>query len=170
MPGNNPILEYINYAIDADDEYVLIYFDLDNFKPFNDKFGFRQGDRAILLMSETLKSAFYNEFIGHIGGDDFFVGLKTNSNIAKSKINDAFKQFQLNMESFYEPEIRKSGFYISEDRTGIIRDFQLLSCSAAMIVIQNGARKITSNKLISLIADIKKSAKTSTNHIAEILV
>ena len=170
LPGNNPILEYINYVIESDEEYILIYFDLNNFKPFNDKFGFRQGDRAILLMAETLKAVFYNEFVGHIGGDDFFVGLKTNSNMAKSSIIDVFRQFQLNMESFYEPEIRKSGFYISEDRDGIIKEFSLLSCSAAMIVMQCGTRNITSNKLISIIADIKKSSKTSTNHIAEFVV
>ena len=54
------------------------YFDFDNFKPYNDRYGFRQGDRTILLFSDILKktSGANKFFAGHIGGDDFFAGFR----------------------------------------------------------------------------------------------
>ncbi|MFX7506900.1 diguanylate cyclase, partial [Acinetobacter baumannii] len=55
---------------------IACYLDLDNFKPFNDKYGFRAGDRALLMFSELLKMLQVGNdiFVGHVGGDDFFVG------------------------------------------------------------------------------------------------
>lgn len=76
LPGNNLINSYLNKAFkDDESSYIFVYFDFDNFKPFNDRFGFRQGDRAIILFADILKEHMEKEdsFIGHIGGDDFSV-------------------------------------------------------------------------------------------------
>lgn len=53
---------------------MMVYFDFDNFKPFNDYYGFRKGDRAITLFADILKSSvgFEECLVGHVGGDDFF--------------------------------------------------------------------------------------------------
>jgi len=63
---------------DIENACVLVYFDFDNFKPYNDRYGFRQGDRTILLFSDILKktSGANKFFAGHIGGDDFFAGFR----------------------------------------------------------------------------------------------
>ena len=79
LPGNNSIFDYVFQALrDINNVYALIYFDFDNFKAYNDTCGFRQGDRVILLFSELLKSRSLSRdrFIGHVGGDDFFMAIK----------------------------------------------------------------------------------------------
>ena len=165
LPGNNAITTFINEALLDDSEYVLVYFDLNNFKPFNDTFGFRQGDRAILMFAETLRKSSSN-FIGHIGGDDFFIGLKTNLDDARLLVSEILDKFTHNMESFYSPEIRQSKQYSGHDREGNFKLFPLLSCSAAMILIPTGERTKTIDQIISQIADIKSDAKNSPDNIA----
>ncbi|MBO6802990.1 MAG: GGDEF domain-containing protein, partial [Thalassospira sp.] len=75
LPGNSAIYRYAARALaEPRRRRFAVYFDFDNFKPFNDQYGFRQGDRAILLFKDILgKVLSQNDwFVGHIGGDDFF--------------------------------------------------------------------------------------------------
>lgn len=64
-------------ALEAETPSTLVSFDLDNFKPFNDFYGFRQGDRVILPLAELMCRAFGagDAFLGHVGGDDFLAGM-----------------------------------------------------------------------------------------------
>ena len=76
LAGNSSIASYVSEACpNTAEDFVLAYMDLDNFKAFNDAYGFRQGDRAILLFAELMRKQFQqdNIFLGHVGGDDFFV-------------------------------------------------------------------------------------------------
>ena len=79
LPGNILIQDYLANAVaDSGTAYHFAYLDFDYFKPFNDKYGFRTGDRAILMCADILRSAFGKEgrFVGHVGGDDFFVAFR----------------------------------------------------------------------------------------------
>jgi diguanylate cyclase (GGDEF)-like protein len=175
LPGNAIILEFIQKAItDTSSEYILAYLDLDNFKPFNDKFGFRQGDRAILLFADTIKeeTARFKPFLGHIGGDDFFIGYKVEDNGAiedfEKTLKTALKKFAQNAESFYSKEDRKAGFITAKDRFGIMRNFDLLSASCAAIIIGKDKKEITLDKITYAIAELKKSAKNSPQKYASL--
>ena len=73
LPGNTMIEKYISKSLNTNTKYLLCYFDLDNFKAFNDVYGFRNGDRVIQLFADIMrKELSKNFFIAHIGGDDFF--------------------------------------------------------------------------------------------------
>jgi EAL domain-containing protein (putative c-di-GMP-specific phosphodiesterase class I)/GGDEF domain-containing protein len=75
LPGNTMINEFIEESLQEQSlALAFVYFDFDNFKPFNDRYGYRQGDRAIMLFADILREASNPSkfFIGHIGGDDFF--------------------------------------------------------------------------------------------------
>ncbi|MGB5866853.1 MAG: EAL domain-containing protein, partial [Arcobacteraceae bacterium] len=73
LPGNKKIEEYLINGFDSKKLFHIVYFDFNDFKPFNDHYGFRQGDRAISLFATLLKAqSTSNNFIAHIGGDDFF--------------------------------------------------------------------------------------------------
>ena len=112
-----------------------IAFDFDNFKPFNDTYGFRQGDRAILLFAELCRKAARPEtwFLGHIGGDDFFIGIRGASvEDGVAEVSALIRQFASDIESFYDPEARARGFITAEDREGKTRTFPLLSASAVL--------------------------------------
>jgi len=77
LPGNLMVANYMVDALESDQRpQVFVHFDFDNFKPFNDRFGFRQGDRAIAMFADLMRSrlAAGDVFWGHIGGDHFFLG------------------------------------------------------------------------------------------------
>ncbi|TXI81674.1 MAG: GGDEF domain-containing protein [Flavobacteriales bacterium] len=75
LPGNVPINEHVDRMIEGDYPFVAAYIDIDNFKPFNDHFGYRRGDELILILAQQIRAAVDGrlDFVGHIGGDDFFV-------------------------------------------------------------------------------------------------
>ncbi len=169
LPGNNPISDYLSEMLDDQDCcYSLIYFDLDHFKPFNDTLGFRQGDRAILMFAEIMRTTLNlpNAFLGHIGGDDFFAGLR---DMAPDRVVDLVldmqSAFRTSIESFYDAETRARGHIVAENREGVRVTYPLLSCSAALIEIPAGPRSASLDQIVSAIADIKKAAKASVNHI-----
>lgn len=174
LPGNAIINEFIQKAtMDSSHEYLLAYLDLDNFKPFNDKFGFRQGDRAILLFADTLKeeTARFKPFLGHIGGDDFFVGFmaeEQNINEFEECLKSAIKKFAQNAESFYSKEDRKAGFVTAKDRFGITREFNLLSASCATVILGKDKKDTTPEDIAYAIAELKKAAKNSPEKYASL--
>jgi len=71
LSGNRIINEFVANAMESKEKVMMAYFDFDNFKPFNDYYGFRKGDRAITLFADILKSSvgFDECLIGHVGGD-----------------------------------------------------------------------------------------------------
>ncbi len=175
LPGNAIVSEFIQKATtDTSGEYLLAYLDLDNFKPFNDKFGFRQGDRAILLFADTMKeeTSKFKPFLGHIGGDDFFVGYQGTEEMPitdfETTLKAALKKYAQNAESFYSKDDRKAGFITAKDRFGIMRNFDLLAASCAAIVIGKDKKGITMEDIIYATAELKKSAKSSPEKYASL--
>lgn len=171
LPGNRAVTEYIETALNSGGEYIFAYIDLDNFKPFNDKFGFRQGDRAIMLFADTLKRELssYKPFIGHIGGDDFFVGYKFERDRYgefQSALKKALIKFAQNAESFYSKEDRKSGYITAKDRFGTSRDFPLLSASCACVTAQPEKNRLSADDIVYESAELKKEAKSSPEKFA----
>jgi len=173
LPGNNIISEYIQKMLeDEHNRYFIAYLDLDNFKPFNDKFGFRQGDRAIMLFADTMRDecGLHKPFLGHIGGDDFFVGFLESDEFSVEEfaelVKTALKKFAQNAESFYSKEDRKAGFITAKDRYGITREFELLSASCAALLIGCNKGDLSVEQIVELTAHLKKRAKNSTDKFA----
>lgn len=171
LPGNHMVIEYVTDAVNnGASESVIAYFDFDNFKPFNDTYGFRQGDRAILLFAELLKKFFIAEgaFLGHIGGDDFFVGWHGTApdqiRQGITKLRDTFKH---QVETFYDKDARDAGGIIAKDRNGLERSYPLLSVSIAVIHLKPGRGEVTADDLSQQIALLKKEAKKAADGIAE---
>ena len=170
LPGNSSISDYVNSALDdTTSSWIFCYFDIDNFKPFNDTFGFRQGDRAILLFADLMRSrlAFKDTFLGHIGGDDFFAGFR---NLQPAQAIETVEQlltaFRDDMESFYDPESRVRGHIIARDRSGDMRPFPLLTCSSVILTVPEGERThVTGDVLAARIAEMKLLAKQADNHL-----
>lgn len=139
LPGNQQIEKFINNSIENRNLYksYFIYFDFNDFKPFNDKYGFRLGDRAILIFSELLQKKYPKEtFIAHIGGDDFFVGIKSFKYEEVYKLTlDLLNAFKSSVKNLYSYEDKKNGFVYTKDRFNVERKFNLLSCSCAILCI-----------------------------------
>lgn len=170
LPGNNLIHEYVTEALAAtDQDVVLVYFDFDNFKPFNDKYGFRLGDRAILLFAELLSKALPRDtsFPAHVGGDDFFGGFRRMSFDEAVRITgDLVATFGRDVESFYDDETRKRGHIIGQDRVGNVVKFPLMTVSAALVHLAPGRPNHSVDEVSQLIAELKKEAKKSPDRMA----
>lgn len=165
LPGNQRIYEFVSRALsEAETPYAIVYFDFDHFKPFNDKFGFRQGDRALILFSEMLSKTFIGEhrFVGHIGGDDFFAGARdVPFDQFRTQLSGLLDKFAADIESFYDAASRAAGGITATDRDGVTRRFPLMRVSAVALELHPGRAALSVDELSSMIADGKRAAKRS---------
>ena len=170
LPGNNQIEKFINNSFKNAHINIthIIYFDFNDFKPFNDIYGFRQGDRAILLFSELLQKRYPKEsFIAHIGGDDFFVGLKDFNHDEIFELTSQVKEeFKNNVKNLYSNEDKSNEFIISKDRFNVTRKFNLLSVSCAIIEINPRSNISDFDTTLNI---LKKESKGSLEPIFRVL-
>lgn len=171
LPGNFRINEYIANVIACQSDAAVIYFDFDHFKPYNDCYGFRNGDRVILLFAELMHKVLSPEYFkGHIGGDDFFVGAVVDEKHPFEKIckeiENLIATFSDEVQAFYEPSDRERGCIVSEDREGNIREFKLLGVSAVVIKLGEDSTIASGEHLQRTFAMEKKTAKKSPNHMS----
>lgn len=174
LPGNFMINEHISHSFDSGKRSVFCYFDFDHFKPYNDHYGFRNGDRVIVLFAELMHKIFLNEyFIGHIGGDDFFAGSIIKSETMLDEfcvsVRKLIYQFGEDVREFYSAEDRKRGCIIAEDREGVAREFKLLSVSAVIVYKGIDSSIQSAEQLQKIFAIEKKNAKHSLDHLRLII-
>ncbi|MBG6172451.1 diguanylate cyclase (GGDEF)-like protein [Labrenzia sp. EL_208] len=168
MPGNGAISRYISEtARKGTHDRHLCYLDFDNFKPFNDTYGYRQGDRAIILFSELLQRHVSGSgtFHGHIGGDDFFAGFQnTDQTDVATRMLALKRAFRVDVESFYETGHRELGYIEAQDRFGTTRQFPLLQCSISILSLPRGM-VIHPDTLNDEISELKLEAKRADDGI-----
>lgn len=170
LPGNSMIEKYLSEISASKNNYILCYFDLDNFKAFNDVYGFRNGDRAIILFADILRKNLPKEFFkAHIGGDDFFVGVEFNeSNETKyiKKIFNIIEKFRDDARELYSKEDKQSGFIETKNRDGEMKKFDLLSASASLVIMHNARERKNIGNINEILSIQKKVAKQDINHLS----
>jgi diguanylate cyclase (GGDEF)-like protein len=170
LPGNTLIYEYISNAISNEKNgYFFVYFDFDHFKSYNDKYGFRHGDRLIMRFAELLRSVSGSEkrFAGHIGGDDFFLGIQGGSlETVLAATRRITEQFRRDAESFYDTEARNHGYIVTCGRDGRQQQVPLITISQVILQLPEMADRTTSAEEIgNIIADLKMKAKRSPDRL-----
>ncbi|HTX72660.1 MAG TPA: bifunctional diguanylate cyclase/phosphodiesterase [Rectinemataceae bacterium] len=168
LPGNMRVDEICAQRLANPGKGVAFaYFDFDNFKPFNDRYGFRNGDRVIMLFADILRSVIRRPpgFLGHLGGDDFFVSMDCESEDDLAPLAEASLRFSHEAASFYSAEDRERGWILGTDRGGRKRRMPLLTVSVAIVLLQPGA-SLDAEGLSEVLAELKKAAKTSETHRA----
>jgi diguanylate cyclase (GGDEF)-like protein len=161
LPGNVAILNELSSCIEKKNPFAVCYVDLDKFKAYNDKYGFEHGDDVIretarILLCATKELGNPDDFVGHIGGDDFVI--ITTPNISDSICEKVIRDFDKISPSFYNQEDRDNGFIIGYDRQSKIHKILLLSISIG--VVTNELRQITHVAEVGEIgAELKKLAK-----------
>ena len=141
LPGNVQIHAELKKRILNREPFSVLYLDLDNFKAYNDVYGFLKGDEIIEFTAETickcLHSA-YNEnvFIGHIGGDDL-VGIIPDLHCDKV-CQQILATFDAKSLKFFTQEDREKGYIEVANRKGIIEQFPLTSLSIGVVVADVG--------------------------------
>jgi GGDEF domain-containing protein len=135
LPGNVPIQEHLAARLDALEPFVVSYWDLDHFKPYNDVYGYRRGDELIQWTGELLKEEFLDEedFIGHVGGDDF-IGIFLETNWEK-RICGLLARFEEGRHAFFNPQDLEHGGYDSENRRGESEFHPIVSLSVGLVMV-----------------------------------
>mgnify|MGYP000273901028 CR=1 FL=1 len=162
LPGNIEIQSEVDRRINSGMIFSMIYADLDNFKAYNDVYGFAYGDKAIKLLSEIIVENVHlhgtaGDFIGHIGGDDFIIITvpKCVDNICKNII----ECFDSAVKELYNKKDLENGYITTTDRSGRINKFPIMSVSLA--VVSNENRKFDSYLHISEVAaEVKRVVKS----------
>ncbi len=159
LPGNPSIQARVENQIAAGQPFAVLYCDLNNFKSFNDKYGFEAGDRVLKTESEIIVAAATqdpNSFVGHIGGDDFIVVCAFDK--AEAIAQEIASKTDQIAPSFYNEEDRKNGYMVSTNRRGETEKFKFLSIGIG--VVHNTKKPLTSFAMVSNIgSELKCLAK-----------
>lgn len=168
LPGNLSIGRHLEELAQSADDASLAFFDFDNFKAFNDKYGFAAGDRALLLFADLLKrlQAKHEAFAAHIGGDEFFVSLRGSSDDARVIVTALCEKFQGDVASLYSAADRKAGGFATDDRFGERRFFPLLRASAVLLDLSLCGPGRSVAEILDCLASGKSTAKKSERGIA----
>lgn len=161
LPGNGSILHHVDDVLRRNGAHVLALFDFDHFKAFNDIYGFLTGDRALLMFADLLvkMQREHHAFIGHVGGDDFFLSLAGPVDRTVALIRELTAKFASNVESLYSSEDRARGGVLSTDRFGEQRFFPLLRASAAALVLPVARAHLTRDEVNATLAAGKTQSK-----------
>lgn len=162
LPGGRLIEENLRDRLKSGVPFSFGYLDLDHFKSFNDTYGYVKGDRLIMqtaymLYTTIRKSGNHNDFIGHIGGDDF--AFITTPDRHKEICQNFISTFNTLMPFHYTKEDRSRGFIVARGRDRKIKNIPLVGVSIA-VVNRNDYKQF--NNVIEInekIAEIKRYLK-----------
>lgn len=169
LPGNKIINRVLNDILIYSRQAALFYFDLDNFKVYNDIYGFEKGDQVICMVSRIIQKVIkekdaINTFVGHIGGDDFVALMdQTDPQVLHGICRDILSLFSQEIQGFFTQEHLDDGWIAAEDRNGTLTQCRLTSLSIGvlygeltripdvsvlaeqMAVIKKGVKKVPGN-------------------------
>jgi diguanylate cyclase (GGDEF)-like protein len=167
LPGNQTIQHHVNTCIAAGEDRTFVFFDFDNFKPFNDKYGFEAGDRALLMFAEHLArfQQSHRAFIGHVGGDDFFASLALPAEEALAAVETLLERFRSDVQSLYHHRDIAAGGIWSQDRFGKRRFFPLQRASAVVMPVEFAACRCDLAGILRRLSGSKADAKRAANGV-----
>ncbi len=158
LPGNAPIDEHIDELLSGDEAFCVCYFDLDNFKPFNDVYGFSMGDSMIQMTAKIISEQCDPEidFVGHIGGDDFIVLFRSPD--WEDRCRAMLKRFGVDVMSFFNQQDIERGGYVADNRRGEKEFHNLSSLSVGAVPVKPKVFK-SYRDIAVVAAESKKMAK-----------
>lgn len=164
LPGNVPISEHTTIVIDEARDTVMCYFDLDNFKPYNDIYGYGKGDQVIRKTASLLMEYTDSEldFVGHVGGDDFVILFESEN--WQQRCSEILSAFTALLSELYKPEHIDEQGMMAQDRQGNNVFYPLLSLSIGAVSIVDFPTITTEADLSEYATKAKSMAKKSTGN------
>jgi GGDEF domain-containing protein len=161
LPGAIQIERDIGRRLGRGEKFAVCYADLDHFKEFNDRYGYRGGDRVILILSRILRDIVRGRtqggFVGHIGGDDFIFTVPLD--VMPLCCEEILETFEALIPLQYSEDDRRAGHFPGEDRRGNIYQVPLMALSIG--VVTNRRRRLVHPAQVSeLVTEMKNYAKT----------
>ena len=168
LPGNTAIYEEITARLRAGERFACLYLDIDNFKSFNDRYGFTRGDTLIGALAEAIFAAVADRvedaFLGHIGGDDFIVLCRAEH--AEALATEVVARFGVRSRELHDAGDLAAGGYEAPDRRGLRTRWPIASLSVG-IALSDAKAFPTAAALAQTAAEMKTVAKRQHGpHIA----
>jgi EAL domain-containing protein (putative c-di-GMP-specific phosphodiesterase class I)/GGDEF domain-containing protein len=160
LPGNIPISQHIERLLNSGAEFVACYADLNNFKPFNDQYGYWRGDEMIRLLARVAVAHCdpQRDFVGHVGGDDFIILYQsTDWHTQCLRIIAEFGSLAI---ALFDDSARQAGGIQADDRHGVPRFFPFTTLSIGAVKIRRN-EFATAEQVASAAARAKHDAKTA---------
>ncbi len=138
LPGNIPITLHIERLLTNGHDFVACYADLNQFKAYNDHYGYWRGDKMIRLQAECLQAACdpQRDFLGHVGGDDFVLLLQSPD--WQERLQGAVQRFNHEARLLFDEESRQAGGIYAEDRYGVTRFHPCTTLSLGVLHVWPG--------------------------------
>jgi len=160
LPGNTSIQQAIERSLGK--PLAVCYIDINDFKPYNDTYGFSRGDEVLRMvariMSNTVKESKDGGFVGHIGGDDF-VFIVPHAQV-EQVCTTMIANFNIIVSDLFGEEDKARGYYVAKDRKGEAQQIPLLGISIAVVPTDNPLMQ-HAGKVVEVAAELKKVAKKS---------
>jgi len=159
LPGNIPITLHIERLLDNGQDFVACYADLNQFKAFNDYYGYWRGDEMIRLQAQCLQTACdpRRDFVGHVGGDDFVLLLQSVD--WYERLEAAVARFNNQALGLFDADAQAAGGIEAEDREGVLRFHPCTTLSLGVLRVGPGMFK-RAEDVASAAAAAKHEAKT----------
>lgn len=161
LPGNIPISSHIARLLGHDAVFYACYVDLNHFKPFNDQYGYWQGDEVLKFAAVVLADVCdpTRDFLGHVGGDDFLVLFQSDD--WRERVLRAIQVFNEGAQRFYAPADRLAGGIHGEDRRGNPTFFGFVTMAIGCVRVEpgKGPALYSSEEIASVAALAKRRAK-----------
>ncbi len=145
LPGNMQIEAELKRRLRKKSEFSILYVDLDNFKAYNDTYGFLKGDEIIKLTARIIQRNVHDldleeSFIGHIGGDDFVAIVPASVDFERICQNIII-EFDYEILEYFSDEDSERGYMEVSNRKGVLEQFPLVSISVGVVVIEKNRFK-----------------------------
>jgi PleD family two-component response regulator len=162
LPGGEAIHQAFGCWQQRGKIFAICYLDLDDFKPFGDRFGFRIADSAIRECGDVLRDVTdsLDAFVGHVGGDDFIALSRPED--ARRICEEAQRRLHTRLLSYLPPDVVEQGWYTAEARDGAVREFPITRMSAAIVRIPPDM-PVSLTELGETVAGLKRLAKRGTS-------
>jgi len=162
LPGGVAIENFLKKRLAVGRPLAFVLIDLDNFKSYNDRYGYAQGNNILTSSAKIIERAVADhgskdDFVGHIGGDDFAVVTTPEKYISICKTITA--NFDKNIKNFYDPEDIKKGWITSKNRQGEKMEFPIMTISIAVVITSEG-KQMNQIEIGEIAAELKKYAKS----------
>ncbi len=162
LPGGRMIEQTLVERIERKESFCFGYIDIDGFKYFNDVYGYQKGDRVIMQTAHMLYTAMKrqgspDDFIGHIGGDDFVFICPIEHSVPICE--NLICMFDTIIPFHYSPEDRARGYIVAKDRARNVRNAPLMSVSIALINRPKGSELRSLLEINEKVAEVKRYLK-----------
>ncbi|SDN86932.1 diguanylate cyclase (GGDEF) domain-containing protein [Halomonas shengliensis] len=162
LPGNQAVQQVLAECLADQRPFCAIYCDLDNFKAYNDAYGYAAGDQMILALARLLsEQAGEGDFVGHLGGDDFMLVLEGELGRCRPLCEAILERFDRFVPMFYTEADRRRGGIEANNRQGQRVTFPLMSLSMALHPVSPGVNR-SALDISNVLAELKAQAKKRT--------